>query len=150
MTSDGAKENKRGQAMILAVLALGGTILGATTVAGFLTLYQLREATNFEASSKSIFTADAGTEWALYNYYHGATAMADDCPLAIANGAPSPSQTCTFSNGATVQVTCSDSNNSPTSCNASSTAVSAIAKGSAGNTKRAFSLYFAGSNFTYP
>ncbi len=33
--------------MILAVLALGGTMLGATAIAGFLMLYQIRQSTDF-------------------------------------------------------------------------------------------------------
>ncbi len=55
--------------MILTVLALGGTILGATTVAGLLMLYQIRQATDLANSAKAIFAADAGLEWALYQFF---------------------------------------------------------------------------------
>jgi hypothetical protein len=47
VVGDGHKTNSRsGQAMLIAVLALGGAILGATTVAGLLTLYQIRATTD--------------------------------------------------------------------------------------------------------
>ncbi len=57
-----------GQAMILTVLALGGTILGATTIAGLLMLYQIRQTADLANSAKAIFAADAGIEWALYDF----------------------------------------------------------------------------------
>lgn len=56
----------KGQTMILTVLSLGGTMLGATTIAGLLMLYQLRQATDMASSAKAIFAADAGIEWAIY------------------------------------------------------------------------------------
>lgn len=52
--------------MILTVLSLGGTMLGATTIAGLLMLYQLRQATDMASSAKAIFAADAGIEWGIY------------------------------------------------------------------------------------
>ena len=48
--------------MILTVLALGGAVLGATTVAGLLMLYQLRQTSDMANSARAIFAADAGTE----------------------------------------------------------------------------------------
>jgi hypothetical protein len=59
---------RSGQAMLIAVLSLGGAILGATTVAGLLTLYQIRATTDTANSAKAIFAADTGTEWALFNH----------------------------------------------------------------------------------
>ena len=56
----------RGQAMLITILALGGTILGATTIAGVLMIYQIRQATDLKLSSKAIFAADAAIEWANY------------------------------------------------------------------------------------
>ena len=38
--------SRSGQVMIITILALGGTLLGATTVAGLLTLYQIRNSTD--------------------------------------------------------------------------------------------------------
>lgn len=52
--------------MLLTVLIVSGTILGATTIAGLLMLYQIRQATNFGQSLQALFAADAGLEWQLY------------------------------------------------------------------------------------
>jgi len=52
--------------MLLTVLALGGTILGATTIAGVLMIYQIRQATDLQQSNKAIFAADAAIEWGNY------------------------------------------------------------------------------------
>ena len=65
--------------MLIAVLALGGAILGATAVAGLMTLYQIRAATDTANSAKAIFAADAGTEWALFNYYCGVDSTSTQC-----------------------------------------------------------------------
>ena len=46
---------QKGQVMLLAVLVLSGTILGATTIAGLLMLNQLRQATNIGLSMQAIF-----------------------------------------------------------------------------------------------
>jgi hypothetical protein len=119
--------------MILAVLALGGTMLGATAIAGFLTLYQIRQATDFAASAQSLFAADAGTEWALYTFFH---------PPAGPLG--------TFSNAAMVQVTCYSSSTVSVACDSTSTAVEAISKGSARGTKRAFLVEFGSAMSTLP
>ena len=52
--------------MLLAGLLISGTILGATTIAGLLMLYQLRQATNVGYSLQALFAADSGLEWKLY------------------------------------------------------------------------------------
>jgi hypothetical protein len=138
MVSEGNNKKKNGQAMILAVLALGGTMLGATAIAGFLMLYQIRQATDFESSAKALFAADAGTEWALYTYSHP--------PAGPLPGNPAG----TLSNGAIVQVTCYDASSTVTPCDSTSTAVSAISKGVAEDSKRAFFVGFSGATTTMP
>lgn len=57
-----------GQVMLLTVLVLSGTILGTTTIAGLLTLYQIRQSTEIINSGKAIFAADAGLECEFYRY----------------------------------------------------------------------------------
>lgn len=52
--------------MLLTVLLISGTILGATTIAGLLMLYQIRQATNVGYSLQALFAADSGVEWKLY------------------------------------------------------------------------------------
>lgn len=55
--------------MLLTVVVLGGVILGATTIAGLLMIYQVRQSTNVTDSTKAIFAADAGVELSLYNRF---------------------------------------------------------------------------------
>jgi len=118
--------------MLLSILTLGATILSVTTIAGLLMVYQIRQTTDFGSSAKSIFAADAGTEWALYSYFQ---------QVAV----PSP----VLSNGAVASVTCYDASSTQTPCTAT-TSVEAIAKGSAGSTKRAFLVTFAFASGTLP
>src|SRR3989344_3967999 len=67
---------RAGQVMLLAMLALSGTIVGATTVAGLLITYQIRQSVDFTRSAQAIFTADAGVDWALYQFFKpGSTAI---------------------------------------------------------------------------
>lgn len=145
-------DRRSGQAMLIAVLSLGGAILGATAIAGFLTLYQIRTTTDSANSAKAIFAADSGTEWVLYNYY---------CPTDI----PSPGGRCpsvtpgvseypssSFSNGATIQVACynSFSASGPTVLCSDPTTVAAISTGRSAGSARAFYLGVSGATTTYP
>ena len=54
--------------MLLAVVILSSAILGVTSLAGILTLYQVRSAGGAINSTKAIFAADAGIECALYRF----------------------------------------------------------------------------------
>ena len=120
--------------MILTILALGGTLLGATTVAGLLTLYQIRNSTDLTNSAKAIFAADAGIEWALYK-------------STCANG--DAQTTCIipeegefeFSNGSSVKVTCQDTAGLVLDCS-DPTVTSIRSVGTAGGSSRAFEAYF--------
>lgn len=123
---------RSGQAMIIAVLSLGGVILGATTIAGFLMLYTIRATSDSTNSAKAIFAADAGVNWALYSYFN-----------------PPEQASTTFSNGATVAVVCSDTTGNAVSCGDSG-AVSAISKGIAVNSSRAFLLNITTATTTVP
>lgn len=55
--------------MLITVLALSGTILGATAIAGLLMLYQIRQTTDAVNSAKAIYAADSGIEWRLYRFF---------------------------------------------------------------------------------
>lgn len=55
-----------GQAMLLTVMLLSSAILGATSLAALLVLFQLRQATDAKASTKAIFAADSGIECVLF------------------------------------------------------------------------------------
>ena len=74
-----------GQAMILAVLALGGAILGATTIAGLLMTYQLRQVGDFSSSAKAIYAADAGVECGLYAQIKDNSVSCPETPSSDAN-----------------------------------------------------------------
>jgi len=52
----------------MTILALGGTMLGATTIAGLLMLYQVRQAVDLKLSNKAVFAADTAVEWGNYQY----------------------------------------------------------------------------------
>lgn len=134
--------NKRsGQAMLIAVLSLGGAILGATTVAGLLTLYQIRATTDTQNSAKAIFAADAGTEWALFSYYCGSDGRCSGLPAQP-----------TFSgSGAAATINCysnSGTTGSAVPCNNTST-VAAISSGLANGSERAFYVGISGASSTY-
>lgn len=107
--------------MILTTLALGGSILGATTVAGLLMVYQIRQASDLGASTRSIYAADAGIEAALYQFFN------QSAPPVL-----------TFTNGASVVFVCTDAGE-PVEC--SSTEADLVrAVGKFGNVNRALEL----------
>jgi len=136
--------------MLIAVLSLGGAILGATTVAGLLTLYQIRATTDTANSAKAIFAADAGTEWALFNHYCGLASPAR-CNAQVASGTAEYAVPA-FANQTLMDVSCYSTyaaSGATTTCsNASS--VAAITDGIANGSERAFFLGISGSTTTYP
>ena len=113
--------NRSGQAMLLTVLTLGGTILGATTIAGLLMVYQLRQTTDLTNSGKALFAADAGIEFGLYRFFKDPNYPK---PLVLSNGA------------SFVEVT------------TGSSSIKSI--GSAANSRRAFFLLLQNATTTYP
>lgn len=122
---------RAGQVMILTVLALGGTILGATTIAGLLMLYQLRQSTDMANSARAIFAADAGMEKAFFDLFCGGDKTKTPCPAAPVN----------FSNGESAVATCYDGNNAEVQC--TDQGVRHIrAVGSGGTATRAFDATF--------
>ena len=58
-----------GQVMLLTVLLLGGTILGATTIAGYLMIQKIQIASDITNSTKAIFAAATGIEWELFRKF---------------------------------------------------------------------------------
>lgn len=124
---------RKGQVMLLTVLTLGGTLLGVTTIAGLLMVYQVRQGTDLSKSARAIFAADAGIEWALYNVICNANdAGTSSQPCPISNEPP------TFENGAEVAVTCTtDSGTVVENCNSSST-ISIKSLGTYSQVARAF------------
>ncbi len=118
-----------GQVMILTVLALGGTILGAATVASLLVVYQIRQSTDSANSAKAVFAADSGIEWALYNSFKNT-----GNPMT-----PPPFTEQGHLQGVSVQVTCFDGTNAQIDCNTTSTSF-IRSTGTSGDTSRSFGL----------
>jgi hypothetical protein len=132
---------KNGQSMLIAVLAFSGAILGATTIAGLLMLYQIRATRDLGNSAKAIFAADAGVEWALFDFYCDATSSSR-CMGAQREQEPVGA----LGNDATVQVTCYDGSGVATStCSDTANVVSAVARGAYTDARRAFYLNFTGA-----
>lgn len=130
--------------MLIAVLSLGGVILGATTVAGLLTLYQLRASNDTRNSAKALFAADSGVEWSLFSYYCGL-----DSPSRCPDGPPSLSAL--SASGAAVTSTCYEADGVTVSdCSNTSTTASAITIGTSAGTRRAFTVSLQGSTSTDP
>ena len=113
--------------MIIATLALGGVILGATTIAGLLMIFQIRGTTNAADSAKAIFAADAGIESALYQRFKNV-----------------PSPALAFANGASVDIRCFDDAGVEADCS-DNMSISARSVGVANTARRAFSLTFVGA-----
>jgi Tfp pilus assembly protein PilV len=124
--------SRSGQAMIIATLTLGGAILGVTALAGLLTLYNIRGATDSENSAKAIFAADAGVNWSLYSHFDGAT--------------PLP----TFVDSAVVAVTCYKADGVTAVDCANASATQATSEGTANNSSRAFVLDVGSATSTVP
>ncbi len=59
----------KGQVMLLTVLILGGSILGASTIAGYLMILKVRGSSDTTNSTKAIYAADTGIEWELYKQF---------------------------------------------------------------------------------
>lgn len=87
--------------MLLTAVLISGIVLSATSLAGLLTVYQLRQVTDVNNSTKAIFAADTGIEWELYKNFKDSKASAPAC------SGSAPGQLC---NGATFQ-TFPDPNN---------------------------------------
>ncbi len=60
------KKRENGQVMVLTIMVMGGVMLSAITIAGMLTLFQIRQSGDITRSTEAIYAADAGSEWALY------------------------------------------------------------------------------------
>ena len=89
--------------MLVTVLTLSGTILGATTIAGLLMLYQLRQGSDIANSTKAIYAADAGLEWRLYRFFKKDNSSCNPaCDGAGSENCLQPD----FDNGASLLTTC--------------------------------------------
>lgn len=141
--------------MLIAVLSLGGAILGATTVAGLLTLYQIRATTDSENSAKAIFAADAGIEWAQFDHYCETDIDSSDisrCP-DVTTGTNDYTLPTFDGSGATMEVDCysdySAQGEATTTCSDPGI-LSVISSGIANGSERAFYISYSTSSVNYP
>jgi len=118
----------RGQVMLMTVMAISGTILGATTIAGLLMLYQVRQSTDIINSTKAIFAADSGLEWRLYKFFKSDNQACMNCPDGGSCPQPNLQNNATFSTTCDLQI-----------INGTST-VSIKSSGTFGNNSRAFEI----------
>lgn len=73
--------------MITTVLILGGVVISAASLLGFLIVYKLRQATDITNSAKAVFASDAGREWELWQALKlGSRLGTSGCP-SFTNGA---------------------------------------------------------------
>jgi hypothetical protein len=122
----GVSKKNKGQVMILTVLALGGTILGATAIAGTLMLYQMRQAGDLIKSSEAIYNADSGIECGLNSFFSD---LKESTPTFTVDAS------CVNAN-TSVNFECE--NNSDNTCTNNATPTAVISIGSSGDVKRAF------------
>lgn len=89
------KESKKGQAMILISVMLGGLILSATAISGLLMFFTLQQASDAESSNAALFAADAGVEQGLYCYFYKVTSndlsVCQNQTVRLTNGATATS-----------------------------------------------------------
>ncbi len=86
-----------GQAMLIVVLILGATMLGVTTVVGYISLQKIKNVANITDSTKAIYAADSGVEWCFYNKFSsngtstfscdGSSPTTGTSSLSLSNGA---------------------------------------------------------------
>jgi len=55
--------------MLLTVVIIGGLILSASSIAGLMMVYQIRQTNDVINAAKAIFAADSGIEWELYRMF---------------------------------------------------------------------------------
>ena len=66
------QKKEQGQVMLMTTLILSSTLLAATTLAGLLMIYQVRQSGNATRSAEALYAADAGIEAELYRFYQNA------------------------------------------------------------------------------
>ncbi|MCX7615854.1 MAG: hypothetical protein N2Z68_00405 [Patescibacteria group bacterium] len=75
--------NNKGQAVLMVVLVLGATMLGITTIAGFISLEKIKTGGDVIRSAEAIYAADSGIECYFYKIIKDPQV---DCNLSLSNG----------------------------------------------------------------
>lgn len=81
LKSKNRKNLIKGQLMITTVLILGGVVISAASLLGFLIVHKLRQVTDITDSAKAVFASDAGREWEYWQALKlGERLSLSDCP----------------------------------------------------------------------
>ena len=88
-------KNNKGQALLVVVMILGATMLGVTTIAGYITVQKIRTVTDIVDSTKAIYAADSGIDWWFYKKFVAEPSEEGEIPVP-----PQP----TFSNNAELEI----------------------------------------------
>ncbi|HVM76653.1 MAG TPA: hypothetical protein VMU07_00680 [Candidatus Paceibacterota bacterium] len=142
---DSKRTFRRGQAMLIAVLSLGGAMLGAIAIAGILLLYQVRASTNSASSARAVFAADTGINWTLFSIFCSTETIAGNPRCTAALPAPAP-----FLNGASDEITCYDAGNNSVDCFNNPAVKYAVSIGTSLGARRAFFVNLATASTTFP
>ena len=128
----------RGQVMLITVLVLSGTILGATAIAGLLMIYQVRQSTDIMNSTKAIYAADSGIEWRLYKFFKTDFQVCKNCsdPVDPGGACPQPAMLNISGSQSPIITSCATFGGVATT-----TVIKAT--GNSGNTSRAFEIILA-------
>lgn len=116
---------RKGQVMLLSVLTLGSVMLGVTAISSFLVIYQIRMTSDIVDSTKAIFAADAGIDWANYQFSN---------PTSTNLQAP------VFTNGASFTTQCYGVASNLISCQQNTSVMTIRALGQSGMSYRSFEL----------
>ncbi len=90
-----------GQAMLIVVLILGATMLGVTTIVGYVSLQKIKNVANITDSTKAIYAADSGVEWCFYNKIGSNGTSTFDCS---GSSPTTGTSSLSLSNGSSVSV----------------------------------------------
>lgn len=121
--------------MLITVLVLSGTMLGATAIAGLIMLYQIRQSTDIMNSTKAIYAADSGIEWRLYKFFKEDNQICKNCsdPLDSGGACPQPAMTNIIETQSAIISSCAVFGGAATTTVIKST-------GTSGNNSRAFEI----------
>ena len=77
---------QKGQIMLISIMILGGVMIGATAIGGFLLRSQIAQVNNAAESTKALFAADAGVEAVAWCFFEKAEETpACDAPSKVAD-----------------------------------------------------------------
>lgn len=131
--------------MVMVTIIIGVLMASAGTVAGLLTYYELRQATDTEKSAMAFYAADAGMEKTLLCYFTfvGADELGQVCDYGAEGGEPAIALENTAEASTDLECVDFDGNNVPCSDNEAVVGFSVRSFGTAKDTERVLETFFA-------